>query len=143
MRIVLDTNVIISAVIGQGVPHRLMLTARQHHIQICTSAELLSELEGVLRRQKFSAQLGLLHLDADEVIRRFRMLSTLIITPPSYPRIARDPQDDKVLACASAAHATAVVSGDKDLLILKRYQSIPILTPKQALLRILFKSGVP
>jgi len=71
MRLVLDTNVIISAVIGRGVPYRLMLASRQHRIPIYTSTELLSELEGFLHRRKFSSQLGKLHLDVDEVLRRF------------------------------------------------------------------------
>lgn len=143
MRLVFDTNVIISAVIGRGVPYRLMLACRQHRIPIYTSIELLSELEGVLHRRKFSSQLGKLHLDGDEVIRRFRKSSTLVVVSTSYPRIARDPKDDKVLACACAAHATAIVSGDKDLLILNPHQNIPILRPRETLQRIIFRSGFP
>lgn len=70
MRLVLDTNVIISAVIGQGAPHRLLQTVRQNRVQICTSAELLSELEDVLRRKKFASRLHQLGLNADQALQK-------------------------------------------------------------------------
>jgi len=55
---------------------------------------------------------------------------------PLPGQVSRDPDDDEVLACAATAHATAIVSGDDDLLSLRRYQDIPILTAAEALRRI-------
>lgn len=55
--------------------------------------------------------------------------------PEPLPPTSRDPDDDHVLACALAAHADLIVSGDADLLVLKTFQNIPILTPTAALER--------
>ena len=63
------------------------------------------------------------------------LLSIVVSTPLSQP-ISRDPDDDRVLACAIAAGADVIVSGDQDLLVLTEFQGIPILTATQTLERI-------
>lgn len=59
-----------------------------------------------------------------------------IVVPTEVPHIARDPDDDQILACALTARANLIVSGDDDLLSLGDYEGIPILPPAQALKRI-------
>lgn len=61
----------------------------------------------------------------------------ILVQPTAVPRVVpNDPDDDHVLACALAAHANLIVSGDRDLLDLSNYQQIPIVTPAEALLKI-------
>jgi predicted nucleic acid-binding protein len=55
-------------------------------------------------------------------------LSELVELPPSIPRVSRDPDDDRVIACAVVGRADVIVSGDDDLLVLKRVGNIPILS---------------
>jgi putative PIN family toxin of toxin-antitoxin system len=143
MRLILDTNVVVSAFFGQGPPYYLLQTASKNLIQIFTSAELLNELERVLHRQKLVSRLTRAHRTVDEVVHQFRQISTSIAVSESYPQITRDPKDDMVLACAVAAKAEAIVSGDNDLLVLKHYQNIPVMRPAHVLQKIRFRSGVP
>ena len=63
-------------------------------------------------------------------------LAHTVKASPLSERVSRDPDDDAVLACALAAGADLVVSGDDDLLVLKQYQGIPILAARQALERL-------
>jgi len=66
-----------------------------------------------------------------------------INVPTDIPCIARDPDDDQILACARTARANLIVSGDDDLLSLGDYEDILILPPAQALKRIQVGSGSP
>ncbi|MYN38194.1 putative toxin-antitoxin system toxin component, PIN family [Duganella sp. FT109W] len=143
MRLVIDTNVIVSALIARGVPYELLQAARGNRFEIYTSIELLDELEAVLRRKKIASRLTIMQRRPDELRQKFEQVSCRITVPRPYPQIARDPKDDIVLACALAAQASAIVTGDKDLIILNRYYNIPILRPRQALQKIQFRSGVP
>lgn len=143
MRLVLDTNVVISAFMAQGVPYELMQIVLRKHISIYTSDELLDELKVVLNRKKIASKLMQLQRHPDEIIRKFERISSVIAAPPPYPQIARDPNDDMVLACAIAAQANAIVTGDNDLLVLKQHHRIQILRPRQALQKLKFSAGFP
>ncbi|RZT05809.1 putative PIN family toxin of toxin-antitoxin system [Duganella sp. BK701] len=63
----------------------------------------------------------------------YRHLAFQVSLPAIIPKVSRDPKDDVVLACALQSHTDAIVSGDRDLLSLKQYQNIPIVTSTQAL----------
>lgn len=140
VRLVLDTNTVISGLLWDGLPARLIDAAEAQQVELATSTALLAELEGVLRRPKFANQLARHGLDTSDLFDGFAALVTHV-TPArlSHP-VARDPDDDQVLACALAAQADAIVSGDADLLALKGYQGIPILTAAQAVERIKSKT---
>ena len=74
-------------------------------------------------------------LTIPQLIARFAVLAQSVV-PASISRVARDPDDDHVLACALAASADLIVSGDSELLNMKAYQGIPIVSPAEALARI-------
>jgi uncharacterized protein len=108
MRIILDTNVVMSALLWRGPPYRLLETIRQNtQLQPYSSPALLEELADVLTRPAATKQLAAIGKSAREV-----------------------------LACALAARADLIVTGDSDLLTLPNYQNIPILTPAEALRRL-------
>ncbi len=138
MRIVLDTNTIVSGVIAPGPPRQLLHAAIAGVFDLCTSETLLAELLDVLSRTKFTARLNEAGLTPTEVVDDIRKLA-VVVSPPVVPRvIANDPDDDHVLACALASGADLLVSGDRrDLLPLGSYQGIDIVTARTAVERIL------
>lgn len=133
MRIVIDTNVLLSGLLWQGPPHVLLKQARDGAIELITSPELLNEFADVIQRPKFVDILQRTSRTPARIIAELRQLTEIVITPPLPTPVCRDPDDDAVLACAIAAHVDAIVSGDNDLLVLQQFQDIPILTPAEAL----------
>lgn len=69
----------------------------------------------------------------DELVLGYAELATLVTPTPISPTILDDPDDDHVLACALTAGADAIVSGDRHLLDLHAFQSMPIVTPAGAM----------
>lgn len=133
MRLVLDTNVALSALVWRGTPHRLLSAIRQSKAAHLFSSEaLLVELAEVLGRPHLTKPLAAIGRTAADVLADYAA-AVEIVVPTHVPKVARDSDDDQVLACALAAKADAVVSGDNDLLALGIFQAIPILTAAKAL----------
>lgn len=135
MRLVLDTNTAISALLWHGIPGKLIDGAQSKTLFLFSSAPLLAELRGVLSREKFAKQLRAKSLTPDEIADGYAALVSIVTPAVVRPTVLRDPPDDLVLATALAAHADLIVSGDPDLLNLKSYQHIPIVTAADALKR--------
>jgi putative PIN family toxin of toxin-antitoxin system len=136
MRLVLDTNVLVSAFLWHGVPGRLIELATEQEIQLLTSRVLLDELADVLPRKKLAKKVAATGLTPAQIVLNYRRLTQLVTARKLSQAISRDADDDHVLACAIAARADLIVSGDEHLLTLKIHQNIPILTPAEALRRI-------
>jgi uncharacterized protein len=136
VRSVLDTNVVISALLWRGTPHQLLIALAAHPTaQIFSSPRLLEELSNVLSRPGASKQLPLIGKSARNVLADYLEVVELV-EPAELPRVARDPDDDHVLACALAANANLIVSGDQDLLSLGHFQGISIVTAAAAAPRL-------
>lgn len=133
MRLVLDTNIVASGLLWNGAPARLIDAATADEVELCTSQILLAELARILRRAKFANAVTASGLSVDDLVMGYAELATLVIPAPIPPTILRDPDDDHVLACALAAAADLIVSGDKKhLLAIKSYKNIPIITATEA-----------
>ncbi len=133
MRIVLDTNVIVSAVIWGGTPLRLLQAATAGDIDLYTSPALLIELREVLGREHLASRLAQQRSSVEQAIGHYGDLA-ISVSPLSTPRVVPgDADDDHVIAAALAAHANLVVSGDKHLLSMGSYKGIGIGTAVQAL----------
>lgn len=133
MRLVLDTNVLVSAFLWDGIPGRLIELAGESEIDLYTSRALLAELSEVLHRRKFVKPIQATGFTAAEIVRHYRRLAHRVTVRQLSKQISRDADDDQVLACALAAKADFIVSGDKDLLTLNMFREIPIMTAAEAI----------
>lgn len=133
MRLVADTNVVVSGLLWLGNPGRLLEAASLSRVTLYTSVALLAELSSTLSRPKLARPIMRSGLTQDDLLGRYLNVA-VVVEPSSVPRVVpADPDDDQVLACALAAQVEMIVSGDKHLLDLGgHYQNIPIVTPAQA-----------
>ncbi|MBG1271596.1 putative toxin-antitoxin system toxin component, PIN family [Nostoc sp. WHI] len=135
MRIVVDVNVWISALLWGGVPDIVLILAEEQKITIFASDALFLELETTLRRPKFKSKIESLNLRVEDVINATRNALQFCLTVSVDAPQLRDPKDIVVLAAAIAANAEAIITGDLDLLVLVEFNGIPILTPQDFLMR--------
>lgn len=136
LRLVLDTNVLVSAFLWRGVPGRLIELAGEKEVRLFTCKPLLEELAATLAKKKLVKYVQATGLTSAQILAAYRRLCTSVTVKPLESRISRDADDDLVLACALAARADLVVSGDDDLLVLASFQDIPILSVADALGRL-------
>lgn len=127
MRAVADTNVVVSGLLWQGPPRRVLAQARLGTVELFTSPAMLAELQDVLMRRKFARRLALARVEPRDLVLGYAALARIILPAEIDPTIADDPDDDAVLACALAARADVIVSGDRHLLKLREFQGIRIL----------------
>lgn len=137
MRAVIDTNVLLSALLWGGTPHALFEHVRNGTVTLISSPALLAELARVITRPKFDAIFLRSKTSPTKTLAEVRLLAEVIDPPPLPQSVCRDPDDDAVLALALAAQADMVISGDEDLLCLNPFGRIPVLTPAQALQKVL------
>jgi uncharacterized protein len=136
MRVVADTNIVISGLLWRGNPRRVLDAAREGKIDLFTSAVLLTELEDVLGRDRFKKHLESAGVAAHELVLGYAALASVIQPASIDPVILADPDDDAVLACAVTAQAEIIVSGDNHLLRLSQYRDMPILTVAELARRV-------
>lgn len=124
MKVVCDTNVLIAGLVADGLC-RDIVKRRLPMQELFVSRILLAELDDKLR-EKFE-------IEPDDVplLAAYRERAHLVEPAPLPKAVCRDPDDDAVLAAAVAARADVIVTGDNDLLVLKEYEGVRILSPRQ------------
>jgi putative PIN family toxin of toxin-antitoxin system len=133
MRVVADTNIVVSGLLWRGNPRRVLDAARDGIIELFSSPALLEELDDVLSRKKFATRLKAAGVTVSELVLGYSALTTVIEAEAIEPVILADPDDDAVMACALAAQSEVITSGDNHLLALKEHQEIRILTAAELL----------
>lgn len=130
MRVVLDTNVLISALLFTGIVSELVSLWQKGTITILLSREILDEYLRVLAYPKFQ-------LSEEEIkglIEEELLPFVQVIKPRTRIHVVkRDPSDNKFLECAVAGKADVLISGDKDLLAIRHYRRVRIQTPSRFL----------
>ncbi len=114
-------------------PARLLDRVRDGTITLISSPVLLAELAEVLEQPKFDVVLARSNTSRERSLAEIQALAEVLVPEPLPQPICRDPDDDHVLALALTAQVDLIVSGDKDLLDLNSFESIPIVTPADAL----------
>ena len=134
MRVVLDTNILISALLWGGVPYRLLQLAQSGEIKLITSPTLIAELADVLGREYLSSRIAAQNLSAEQLSSQYCLVAQMVLPQNVLAVIAADADDDHVLACALEGRADLIVSGDKHLHSLGgQYQGILIVKAIDAL----------
>lgn len=133
LRLVADTNTVVSALLWRGAPHRLFEALETADITFYTSRALLDELTDVLARRKLARAVRASGKSVAALLADYAAFAQLVEPRPLRQRVGRDPDDEAVIACALAARAELIVSGDKDLLTLKAHQNIRIVSIAEAL----------
>lgn len=128
-RVVLDTNVTISATFWRGHPRRVLDLARQRRVTLLWSAPIEAEFVRVLSYPKF----GLSATELRPIVNRIRRFAELVQPTSKVEAVHRDPTDNMFLECALDGAADHVISGDGDLLSLGEYQGIRIVTARDFL----------
>ena len=123
MKLLLDTNVLVAALVARGTCSDLLEHCVRHDVVI-SSRPLLDELRDVLTR-KFRQRAA----DVRATVRLFEETFTLVPPAPLEAPVCRDTDDDVVLATARAGECAAIVTGDQDLLVLDPFQGIRVLAP--------------
>lgn len=128
MRVVFDTNVLVSAALKPGsLPDIALAICRQGSVaQSVTSPFILDEFRRVL-----SIKLRTAPASVETSLRAIRKHSEVVFPVDTLDTIHADPTDNRILECAVEGRADAIVSGDRHLLALKRFRKIPILTVRE------------
>jgi putative PIN family toxin of toxin-antitoxin system len=130
MRVVLDTNVLIGALLSaKGAPAEIVRRWQAEVFRVIISPPLLAEFKRVTAYAHGQKYLRQPQEEVAAFLRRLGTVATLVEPDFSLSVITKDPEDDRVLECALAGDAAYVVSGNKHLLELQRYNNIIILNP--------------
>jgi putative PIN family toxin of toxin-antitoxin system len=134
VRLVLDTNIVVAALLWAGLPRRLLERAiDEETLALYSTPTLIDELTHTLQYPKFSQRIARYATTPAALVARYTDLVTLL-SPLHVPRvIEQDADDDHVIAAAIAARAEILVSGDRELLDLGTFRSVRILSAREAL----------
>jgi putative PIN family toxin of toxin-antitoxin system len=126
VKFVLDTNVLISGLFFPGLPHRILCAWRDGKLELVLSPEILDEYRRVA--EEFSGRSP--EPDVEPFLRLLGTRATVVSSPTLPEQVCTDPDDDKFLACALAARAKVITSGDKHLLAVSGYHGVEVLRPR-------------
>jgi putative PIN family toxin of toxin-antitoxin system len=125
MRVILDTNVIIAAFAARGLCESVFELCLDQH-EIIVSTHILTEVKNNLQKKLKMPKQAIVQVIFFLEVHSTQMKPQTIPTP-----ICRDPADDRILGLAKSAAPDFIITGDTDLLVLKEFESIPIIRPRQ------------
>jgi putative PIN family toxin of toxin-antitoxin system len=125
LKAVIDTNVLVSALIGTGKPRELWKAAVERKFMIIISKEMLAEFLGVVERRKFA---GIRWNSVERFVTQLIRISTMTSVKSSYKAIRDDPDDDIVINTAHDGNADYIVTGDLHLLTIGGFKDIKIIS---------------
>ena len=126
MRIVIDTNIVASAIFFGGRPRELLELLLQHELSAFITQEIIEEYQGTIEYLQNEYPSKRITVPLTQIIAACNMIETT-----SEVKVCRDPDDDKFFACALDSRSLYIVSGDKDLLAVKQYKDVQVVTVAQ------------
>jgi putative PIN family toxin of toxin-antitoxin system len=132
LKVVLDTNVLVSGLISsQGPPRQIVDAWLEGRFTLVTSLYLVEEVAHVLTHPGIAERVRLGEPEVDAVLAALLSQAEMAPGELELPGVTRDPKDDAVVACAVEGEADYIVSGDGDLLVLGEYAGIEVVTPRR------------
>jgi hypothetical protein len=132
MKIVLDTNVWLSAIFWEGETYKLIKIIENKKMKIIITKKILFEITEVLNKEsKFQKYIKNRKLAVEDLIRTILSISELVISKSKLNVIKEHPSDNKILESAIDGKVNYLISYDRHLLKLKRYKNIKILSPAE------------
>ena len=132
LKVVLDTNVLISAILFGGKPRQILEKAIRRQIRLCLSEPILEELKGILQRSKFDYSPEMIQFILTELIG----IADFVNPSETINVVLEDPEDNRILERAVEAKANYIITGDFHLLKLNRYLDIEVLNAAAFLERL-------
>ncbi len=123
MKIVIDTNVVASAIFFGGKPRDLLEMLVNKKLEAYASSEIVDEYKETIEELQDRYQGKSINIPLTAIVSAMN-----IIAPTSHVDVCRDPDDNKFIECAYDAKCIYIVSGDKDLLSVKKYKNVKIVT---------------
>jgi putative PIN family toxin of toxin-antitoxin system len=137
VKLVIDTNTLVSGTLWSGPSSQLIDALEQGRGSLVLSADLLAEFADVVNRERLSKRLAACNVTPARLVAQLARIAEFVSpTPMSCPSTLRDSKDLIVLAAALSGRVDAIVTGDEDLLVMKSFQGIPILNARMALERL-------
>ena len=130
-RLVLDSNVLISALLFGGKPRDILDLAIKELIEVAISDDILEEIKEVLEGKKFQFPKRIV----GALIREIQELADYVEPEEKIEAVPEDPEDNRVLECAVESGANIIVSGDSHLLALQSFGQVKIMNPDEVLRR--------
>ena len=127
MKVVLDTNVLVSGIFYSGPPAVILRAWKRGKISLVTSPKILDEYKRVV--EELAIQFP--GVEIQPILELIVVYSEVCSPPPLAEPVCEDPSDDKFFSAALEAGAKIIVSGDKHLLKVSGYQGLSVLTPRQ------------
>lgn len=129
-RALLDTNVLVSGLIGRaGPPRRLLDAWLDGRYILVTSLYQVQELNHVLSYPRLAERLALSGAELDTILAAMLSQAEVVVAQLDLSGVTRDPKDDPLVGAAVLGNVGYLVSGDEDLLVLKEYEGVTITTP--------------
>lgn len=129
MKIVIDSNIFISSFFWGGYPREVFERVINGFDELFITDEIIKEIMSVMSSSKFQAD----EVEINNYIKIIEKYSKKIVSKDVSKSISRDESDDKILQCGLDGNVDFIITGDKDLLVLKEYETIKIIKPKEYL----------
>ncbi|MEK7576218.1 MAG: putative toxin-antitoxin system toxin component, PIN family [Patescibacteria group bacterium] len=130
MRVVLDTNILISSLLFQKQLGRFETMIKQGVITPCFIMTTFKEFQNVLQYEKFQNAFHTADITAQQIIEALISKSLIFADPPKITHVVTDEPDNFILAAGLAAKVSYIITGDGLLLALNNFQNIPIVSPR-------------
>jgi len=133
MKVVLDTNIIISATFWEGTPFRIMEFIKDNKIELFISEEILKEYSEVINYPEIKDKIKDKYLEARTTFDELINISKLIVPTRKIDIVEEDPDDNAIIECAVEGNVNYIITKDNHLLKLKEFERIKIVLPEDFL----------